>query len=236
MALLALFVVLGAVGFWIVRLLLAYGAFGAPEHPQGDRPAAVAAARCASPDCPATVTLLGTSLLAHGAWRDALEQRLDACRGGPVTLRVIVKPGASSDWGRTQMDGLFDSDAIIVDFAVNDASLWRGVTLERSRENHLALIDAAEANGVAIFLATMNPAFALKAAVRPGRPVYHDLYRELADETGAGLIDDAPRWAARDDAWLRAAIPDDLHPTNAAMTEITLPSFARTLTPLICSS
>lgn len=240
-AFLALLAALGLAGLWLLWLLFAYGAygaygaFGASERPKGDRAAAVASARCGGPDCAATVTLLGASILAHGAWRDALEQRLKACRDGPVTLRVIAKPGASSDWGRTQMDGVFDTDAIIVHFAVNDASLWRGVSLKRSRENHLAFIKAANASGAAIFFATMSPTFGLKAAVRPGLAIYHDLYRELADETGAGLIDDAPRWAARSDDWLRAAIPDDLHPTNAAMAEITGPSFARALAPLICS-
>ncbi|MEX2520527.1 MAG: hypothetical protein WD969_14490 [Paracoccaceae bacterium] len=49
---------------------------------------------------------------------------------------------------------------------------------------------------VALFgasLATLSPAFGLKAAARPGRAAYDDLYRELAASESVGLIDDAPR-------------------------------------------
>lgn len=223
--------VVAAFAAWV---LWSHGAFTTPGSAIGDHAPAVTSPICAGRECGVTVVLFGASLLSSGEWRDALEKRLTACHGGPVDLRIVAKAGASSDWARAQIERLFPADAVIVDFAVNDASLWRGMPLMRSRANHIEIIDAAKANGAAVLLATMSPAFGLKAAARPGRGAYDDLYRDLAASEGVGLIDDAPRWRAKGDAWLRASIPDSLHPTNAAMAEITLPSFERALSALIC--
>ncbi|MFV0473484.1 MAG: hypothetical protein ACK5MQ_04680, partial [Pikeienuella sp.] len=100
--------------------------------------------------------------------------------------------------------------------------------------NHLARLGAPRDQGAAVFLATKSPAFALNAAARPGLPAYYDLSRALAADTGAGLIDDAPRWLARGEDWLRAALPDGLHPTGDAMAAVTGASFAAALAPLVC--
>lgn len=216
----------------VLWALFAFAVIGADtDRPEGDRPspAAPEAAEGAK-----KVALFGTSLLSAGSWRGDITTRLTACRGAPVDLQILAKPGASSDWGVEQLDRLAGVDLVIVEFAINDASLWRGAPFSQSRANHLKIIQAAKEAGATVFLATMNPAFGTKALARPGLGAYYAMYRELAGTEDIGLIDDAPRWRAMGEDWLRAAIPDDLHPTDKAMAEIAGRSFEAALAPFLC--
>lgn len=226
---LAALAAIAAAALWA---LFAFAVIGADAgRPEGDRPspAAPEAAEGAK-----KVTLFGTSLLSSGAWRGEIGTRLTACRGAPVDIHILAKPGASSDWGVEQLDRLTGGDIVIVEFAINDASIWRGMPFSTSRANHVRIVQAAKDAGATVFLATMSPAFGTKALARPGLAAYYAMYRELAETEDVGLIDDAPRWRAKGDDWLRAAIPDDLHPTNEAMAEISGRSFEAALAPFLC--
>ncbi|MDY6858611.1 MAG: GDSL-type esterase/lipase family protein [Pseudomonadota bacterium] len=232
----ASFILILSAIYWLSR----FGAFSLEDAAPGDRDWAHAVAapalsgRCAAEPCPVEVTLFGASIFRRGDWTDALAAELTACHGAPVTIRKLALSGASSAWGRGQMEGLFDTDLVVVSFSGNDASLWRGLPLKQSRANHIAFIEAARARGIPIYLATMSPARSAKALARPGQTAYKALYRTLARDHGAGLIDDAPRWAALPDAALKAAIPDGLHPTQDALRAIAVPGFSRVLGNILC--
>jgi lysophospholipase L1-like esterase len=149
---------------------------------------------------------------------------------------VTARPGAASDWGlRAVQDALSHKpDLLFVEFAINDASLWRGLSLARSEANHRKIIAAARAAGTHPVLVTMSVALGRKALERPGLAAYHHLYRRLADETGAGLIDLAPAWLALTPAEAAAALPDDLHPTAEAVGRIAVPRYVQALRPVFC--
>lgn len=242
--LLAAACLLAALGLW---QLARYGVFARLEAPPGDRLPAMAIPP-PPPDETAHVALLGASLFHRGSWAQTLADRLSACRPASVMVHKVTLPGASSAWGRGQVERVLAvagaarvPDAVVISLSVNDASLWRGVPLAESRANHAALIAAFRARGVAVYLATMSPAYSAlwpapitKGLVRPGQASYKALYRVLARQTGAGLIDDAPRWRALERAELRAAMPDGLHPTNAAMVRVAVPAFADVLSARFC--
>ena len=186
---------------------------------------------------PVRILLLGTSLSARGSWSATLEARLAACRSGAVAVEVLARPGHSIRWGRPALQRRLAQgprpDLIIAEFSINDATLLRGLSLARARAETQGLIaDVGEA-GIPLYLATMSPAFGWNWFERPGHRRYTALYRELAADHGTGLIDTEARWHALDSSARARALPDGLHPTDAAMQAITVPAFAAALAPLI---
>lgn len=191
-------------------------------------------------DRPVHVLLLGTSLTAGGDWAHALERQLAACHRGGVVVERLAKPGANSAWGaRVLAVRLVEApipDLLVVEFSINDASLWRGITLEQSRARHEEMLMAAKRAGITVWLATMSPAFGRKALERPGHLAYRSLYHDLALANNAGLIATTPAWQALSPDDRMAALPDDLHPTDAAMVAIAVPAYASALGSVVCGA
>lgn len=194
-----------------------------------------------APDAAPTgvIAVLGTSLSARRAWPHALAQALQDCAAVKARAVVAARPGANSAWGLAQIEtALFPPgatpDALIVEFAINDASLLRGLSLARSEATHRAILARAQAAQVPVFLATMNPAWGWNAWERPGLRAYHDVYRRLAGEGLAGLIDVAPAWRALSPQARATLAPDGLHPTDAGFATIAAPHFLRALEMLYC--
>lgn len=187
---------------------------------------------------PVRVLLLGTSLTARGSWSAALQQELSECRPGGVEVERLARPGANSAWGQEALAQRLQAgptpDLLVVEFSINDSSLWRGMTLGKSEERHRAILTLAQQAGVPVWLSTMSPAFGIKAAQRPGQVAYRALYQDLARAEGAGLIAIAPSWRALTAEARSAAMPDHLHPVDAAMQEITVPALVAALSPVLC--
>jgi lysophospholipase L1-like esterase len=194
------------------------------------------------PQRPLRVLLLGTSLTAQGDWPDALQARLAACHPGGAEVTRLARAGANSAWGaKALQDWLAQRsepgslpDALVVEFSINDASLWRGLTLANSTAQHRSLLEAAARAGLPVWLATMNPAFGRKAWMRPGQIAYRALYHDLAKAYGTGLVALAPAWLALSAPARRDALPDGLHPSGAAMTALTAPALAKALSAAFC--
>lgn len=229
-----LVVAAGALGF-------AYGLIG--PSPAGPGTAGPRISPPAGPP-PAShhVLLVGTSLTSSGDWPGLLQERLSAGNCRPAVIERLALAGASSNWGSKALEArLADRTAprpglIVIEFSINDASLLRGVPLFQSRRNHLHMLQLARDSGASAFLATRNPAFGWKAAMRPGQSRYQALYRTLARQEGAGLIDSIPEWRALAPAARHALLPDGLHPTPAAMAAIAVPALEDALGPLLCPS
>ena len=187
---------------------------------------------------PARVLLLGTSLTRSGDWTQALQAQLSACRPGGVEIERLAKGGANSAWGEAALrDRLTKAalpDLIVAEFTINDASLVHGMTLGKSRVRHAAILDMAAAANIPVWLATMNPAFGRKALERPGQAAYRAQYPNLARAHGAGLVALVPDWLALDASYRAAALPDGLHPTDAAMMAVTVPVLAAALAVVLC--
>ena len=203
--------------------------------PVGRTPAAPAdrpLPRLALSAAPLRIVALGTSLTQRPGWPEALEARLAACLGRPVTLVRVARTGAGTTWalGETATVVAARPDLVLVEFVTNDADIADGIGLVASRANHAALLDAlaAGAPGVPVLLMTMNPVDGpLRQLQRPFLADYDVMLRDLAAARGLGLADLAPRWRAAIAADPALRPPDGLHPGAAAAAEVVVPALAR---------
>jgi lysophospholipase L1-like esterase len=190
------------------------------------------------PDRPVRVLLVGTSLTAQTGWSDHLHSQLSSCRPAGVTVERLAKPGANSRWGLAALTERLATgpapDLMVIEFSINDASLWRGMTIGKSRERHMAMLDLAAKAGIVTWLATMSPAYGRDALERPGQIAYRGLYFELAREYELGLMAHVPLWQRLSADQRRLAIPDNLHPTRTVMENITVPAMLDSLAAVLC--
>lgn len=221
--------------------LVLYGVIGGPITPSSARIVAIAEIPSFPRGQRFRIAILGTSLTSRGGWVKLLEEKLNRCADYPVQIEKLARPGASSRWGLASLrDHLERSggrapDVLIVEFSGNDASPYNGFPLVYSRRYHEKILDIARANGIAVFLATMSPAWGRNAWERPGQARYHALYRDLAREHGTGLIDTIDDWTALSETERDALVPDGLHPTDTAMRAMIVPAFAAALHPIVCA-
>lgn len=183
---------------------------------------------------PFVLAVLGTSLTAASSWPETLVDQLTECLGSPVTLVRVAKSGATSESGLAQMKeaAVVRPDLVLIEFTINDADLRDGVWLARSEQLHREMIArlgefSAQSR---VTLVTMSPAHGLRGWMRPRLTSYEAMYRRLADTLPVNLIDLAPIWrAALVPGSTKTYLPDGLHPTEIAVTEIAIPQLlART--------
>ena len=178
---------------------------------------------------PERVVVLGTSLSARSDWPAALEAALSDCLGRPASVAVIARPGANSGWGMGQVERVaaHRPQAVLVEFAINDADLLDGLTIGRAHSAHDVIASelAALAPGARVLLMTMNPAHGPRGWARPRLAAYYGLYPRLARRHDAGLLDLYPRWLERGGE----GIPDGLHPTDVAARAVILPPLLEAL-------
>lgn len=176
-------------------------------------------------DRPLRVTVLGTSLTADYDW----PERLETCAETALSVTKIAKGGAGSDWGERQLDlvSATEPDVVLVEFAINDADLRRGISLKKSHTHHRAILLHLRQHHpeAQIVLMTMNSAHGPRRyLLRPRLPAYYDLYQDLAHEFETGLLDLYPRWRALDKAARDQA--DGLHPSQASAARVILPALS----------
>ena len=235
MAALAILAALAAAaGLW---RLWSFSAFS-PGPPEAPGPALVSGLpeSPGAPGRPLRVLLMGTSLTARGDWPKRLEARLAACLPDGAETRVLARPGAASPWGAAMMEKALTAfagappDLLMIEFTINDASLWRGVSLARAKALLQDMLEAAAAAHVPVILATMNPAWGRKGWERPGQRAYRALYREAAKEGRAALLDTIPAWLALSQEERRRLAPDGLHPGEEGMA-LAVEAFSRGVCP-----
>lgn len=215
-----------------------FGAVGAQPTPPGAAVVLPAQPVALPQDRPLRLAILGTSLSSHAAWPDALAARLADCVPAGIAVTRAARPGATSRDGLQSLHGLTvgtaPPDLLLVEFSGNDAAIRHALTLPASRDRHQRIIAQARAAGTEVILMTMSPAFGLNAVERPGLRRYQALYRDLARETGAGLIDSLPAWQALPAEDRARLMPDGLHPTDAGQEAVLLPLAEAALRGLIC--
>ncbi len=181
---------------------------------------------------PLRISVLGTSLSADRYdWPMALSEALGACLEREVQVTALARPGATVEWGVTQVAQVRATmpDIVLVEFAINDADLTDGLSLAQARA-HLAelvlqLTSPPEAPQVALM--TMNPAAGLRGLLRPRLSAHYAGYRALAarDEgvgEAVGLIDVEARWRARPRS--ARGLDDGLHPDPATARAVIVPA------------
>lgn len=189
---------------------------------------------------PLRILLVGTSLTARGDWPDRLERALASCARHGVVVERLAKSGQGIRWGLPALQARLSNvdmtkpDITIVELSGNDASLLQGLPLFLARKRTLLLIETLSQFGSVAFLSTMNPGWGWEAVTRPGQSRYHGMYRDIAVETGAGLIDTSPQWRALAPEIRSLVVPDGGHPSDEGAELITIPAFLAALTPLVC--
>ena len=187
-----------------------------------------------------TVAILGTSLTARYAWPEAMRAGLEACLGHPVTVSRTARAGAGSGWGveAARDVAALRPDLTLIEFSINDADLTDGAWLGAAKRRHRAMIGTLRADNPdrRIALVTMSPAHGPRGWVRPFLGAHEDMYRRLAQDMDVDLIDLAPLWAAALAGGDAGLLPDGLHPTEAAVTEIALPTMIRRVGKIVGAS
>jgi len=177
------------------------------------------------------VVTYGTSLTASGKWQAALQTELQRCWGRDVAVLNRAAGGKGSNWGLANVEKVAEAqpDFAIVEFAINDARLKGGSSLDTSRQQTRAIVDAIKAAQpkAKVFLMITPMVRGERAKLRPSLADYHQMYRDLASEGVAGLIDNQRAWSDIPDA----DIPDGVHPTPAAHRAVTVPGIVHAIAP-----
>lgn len=173
-------------------------------------------------DEPLVVVAFGTSLTARGRWPKVLGERLTKCLQQPTEIRSVAMPGAGSMWAVNSVPKVVGHkpDLVMIEFSMNDADLFDGVSLSTSRQQHDAIMRdlSAAVPEARLLLMTMNPVTGLQRLKRPRLQAYYDIYHDLADIYDVGLADMTPRWSALPSGWT----DDGIHP-HADLAEQILP-------------
>jgi acyl-CoA thioesterase I len=163
---------------------------------------------------PVAFVFMGTSLTAGDPWPDLVVERLQACVTHPLRAQRIAEGGVTSAWGLSQIEAAIAAapNLLLLEFAINDADLRHGLSLEESRDNHRAMLARLKEGlpEARIILMTTNPATGLRRLLRPRLAAYYAQYRTLAAEMDVGLIDLYPRWLALPRA--AQGLTDGVHP------------------------
>ncbi|MFM8333120.1 MAG: SGNH/GDSL hydrolase family protein [Candidatus Methylumidiphilus sp.] len=186
---------------------------------------------------PQTVVTYGTSLTAGGAWVDQLSAALQSRYPGLVTVINSAQAGMWSTWGVENLDERVlrkKPDAVLLEFAINDAHLANNVSFEQARRNLEAIVGRIRAANAdtEVILMTMNPPAGANLERRPRIHEYYQIYREVAEEQDALLIDLYPVWLRiqkMDKDLFATYIPDGLHPAQEGDREVITPEILRAL-------
>lgn len=175
------------------------------------------------------IVAFGTSLTARGGWQAALETAVQSCLGHEVKVISVAKPGANSDWAVDNIRSVIacEPDVVVVEFSINDASLLRGVSRDKSRANVSQIIAELRAyrGNVDVVLLATSPAWGWRGWVRPMLDRYYDQLAAIAAEKDVGFVDLRPAWQKD----CKAAIPDGLHPDPVTFGAILSPAVANAI-------
>lgn len=176
-----------------------------------------------------TIVVLGTSLTERYDWPSRLEKHLTGCLEEPVRVVSVARGGATSRWGAKQLSRVaaLSPDLVLIEFAINDADLRRGLSLTNSMRLHRSILRdlSVRVPGAKVVLMSMSPAWGLKRLLRPRLERYYSLYPDLANTNGAGFIDLFQKWMAYPNAV--TAFPDGVHPTEEATGEVIIPALMK---------
>lgn len=187
------------------------------------------------------ICLLGTSLTQAGSWPGSLQTWLNGEAPGPGTVTVINRAasGKASDHGvSTQTPAALNDlpDAVFIEFSMNDAASSLNITKQQARDNLNWMIDQFVTLNpdVIIVLQTMNslPPDTSPFSPRNDLDGYYQIYRDVAAERGAILIDHYPNWLnlynTAPVTW-QGYMKDAVHPNAAGQANILMPELVRVL-------
>lgn len=178
------------------------------------------------------LTVYGSSLSKRAVWPRQL--RLQTCGGRVASTEIRAEAGAGSDEGLVIVEEHRTKrrDVAILEYAINDADLFDGVTRATSKDNHRKMIATLRERypGIVIILMATNPVSGFQRLKRPKLMAYYDDYAALAEELDVSFFDGTARWVEANPG--SDALPDGLHPDPATEAEI----YAAPLREMIASA
>ncbi len=184
-----------------------------------------------------TIVTYGTSLTAAGAWVKQLGAELEKRFPGRARVINSAKSGMWSKWGVDNLDDHVIAnkpDAVIIEFAINDAFLKYKTTVEQARlnlENMIERIKKAQASSE-IILMTMDPPIGEHLVQRPKIEKYYQMYRDVAKQHQFLLIDHEPNWhlvLKQGELEFKKLVPDGIHPNPGGCEKIIIPEMISAL-------
>lgn len=192
-----------------------------------------------------TVVVYGTSLTAGGAWVPLMGSWLAASYPGQATIINSGMPGLASGSGLANLASrvtIHQPDAVFIEFSMNDAYTGygssgfpdSGLTPSIARANLEGMIDGILAADptTEVFLQTMNVPCGAGAAARPGILAYVQNYRDVSLSRNLLLVDHYPAWSsilAANPGLYTSYVPDCVHPVQAGIEVVMMPSLKREL-------
>lgn len=178
---------------------------------------------------PFRIVAFGSSLTQSNPWPDQLAAQLSLCLGTRVEMIRVARNGAGSHWGLGAVDRVLaaNPDLVLMEFSINDADIFDGVSLHRSAAQHTVLIErlGAKISSGQIVLMTMNPVSGPHLISRAFLSRYYALLVDLADQYGTALADIYADWLALPIAQRRFA--DGLHPAPEDTARVIVPGLVR---------
>ncbi|MDO6512884.1 SGNH/GDSL hydrolase family protein [Neptuniibacter sp. 2_MG-2023] len=173
------------------------------------------------------IVTLGTSLTKRGNWVASLENVLGKYKSANVNVLNLAISGATSNEGVEQLDELLEykPSVVLMEFSVNDADYFRGISLSKSLNNLDYIIKTIRADNedVTIILMIMNPVYGIRSWIRPMLGEYRYRHMLLARKNNIEYFDFRPRWMDMYEGNFKKVIPDGLHPTSRAAESVIVP-------------
>ncbi len=184
-----------------------------------------------------TIVCYGTSLTAGGTWVRQLTDTLDSHYPGLATVINSGKGGMWSKWGVENLEErviAHDSDAVLIEFSINDAYLDYGATVTQSRANLEMMISRIHADNsdAEVILLIMNPPLGVPLKQRPRIREYEAMYRDVASTFNVRLIDCSRSWQSlieQEPGKWQQLVPDDIHPNELGCVSMVTPCILRGL-------
>jgi lysophospholipase L1-like esterase len=184
-----------------------------------------------------SIVTYGTSLTAGGAWVGQLQGALDRQFPG---LTKVVNSGAGAMWSKWGVEHLEERvigkqpDAVLIEFAINDAFLEYKTSTQQARTNLEQMIDRIVQSHpqCQVILMTMNPPIGVHRERRPKVDDYYEVYRQVARARNLLLIDHHPNWTKvlqEDAATFNRYVPDGIHPDALGCERVILPQLLKSL-------
>jgi acyl-CoA thioesterase-1 len=178
-----------------------------------------------------TVVTYGTSLTDRARWVDELREFLDERFPGLATVQNTGVGAAASVWGLANLDErvlAYKPDAVIIEFAINDAFTPYNISLKQCRDNLEKMIGRIQrANKKCeIILLTLSIPLGVHFDSRPDFEKYYDVYRDVAVKRKLRFIDTYPAWKkvlfSSHDKFFEY-VPDGIHPAPKGCEMVSFP-------------
>jgi acyl-CoA thioesterase-1 len=176
----------------------------------------------------------GTSLTAGDGGREWVNSVSNTLNKKYNNNLITFNAAKSSMWSWWGLENLKDSvisrkpDAVIIEFAMNDAFVDYNTSLRQAKRNLNYMINRIKIYNpkCEVILQTMNIPINVHADKRPDILAYYQVYREIAAERKLLLIDHYPHWRKildkGKDVYLKY-VPDGIHPDAKSAKAIIAP-------------